>query len=79
MNQFDERFWISITVIFVAAAFDMVLYLLPTKADTNLISTIVGVLNSVGLVAVVQFWLGSSKGSQDKDATISNMAQRKES
>lgn len=76
MKNFDERFWISIAVIAVAFAFDMMLYLVPSKADSNLISTIVGVLNSVGLVAVVQYWLGSSKGSQDKTDIISQLSSK---
>lgn len=78
MNRFDERFWISMAVLTVAFAFDVMVYSLPSKADTNLVATIVGVLNTVGIMGVKEFWLGSSKGSQDKDATISNMAQRKE-
>lgn len=42
-----------------------------------LIGTVIGNISSMGMV-VVGYWYGTSKGSSDKDKTISNMASNKQ-
>lgn len=73
--KFDERFWITIVVVVIAIAFDTVVYLVPTRLDANLVSVILTAVNLNGFVVAVQYWLGSSKSSQEKDSTIATLSK----
>ena len=44
----------------------------PPAADNQIVSMLVSVYVSTGFVTAIQWWMGSSKGSEDKNAIISN-------
>lgn len=66
----EARFIISASVILVAALFDFFVLFIGTSLDKEVTMFILTALNTNGIVAVVQYWIGSSKGSTDKDSTI---------
>lgn len=70
----DPRFIVSITVIALAAIYDFAISFFHPSADANLIGAILGVLNAGGFAVAIQFWIGSSSGSKEKDVTITHLA-----
>jgi hypothetical protein len=72
----DPRFILSMTVIFIAALYDLCVSFLHPTADPNLIGMILGVLNGGGFAAAVQFWIGSSASSKEKDTAIANLSAK---
>ena len=75
MNRFDERFWVTVAAIGMAGLFDFAVCFFPIRIEKELMTVILTALNTNGFVVAVQFWLGSSKGSQDKDATIHELSK----
>lgn len=75
MNRFDDRFWVTMVVIAGVLAFDTLVYLVPGHLDSNLLSAILGVLNAQGFIQGVNYWFQTSKSSNDKDATIHQLAK----
>lgn len=69
----EARFLISASVILVAALFDFLVLFVGTSLDKEVTMFILTALNTNGIVAVVQYWIGSSKGSTDKDSTIATL------
>lgn len=47
----------------------------PPAADNQILNTLVGVYAATGFVTAIQWWMGSSKGSEDKSTTIQELAK----
>lgn len=73
--SFDERFWVTMVVVGCAFVFDVLVFLVPSKLDARVLDVLLTALNINGFVVAVQFWLGSSKSSSDKDATIHQLTK----
>lgn len=71
----EPRFIISLVVLLLAAAYDGLVTFFHPQADPSLIGAVFGVLNTGGFAVVVQWWLGSSKQSTEKDQTIQNLSK----
>ncbi len=72
----EPRFLLTIFLLLVAVAYDFAITFWKPVADPNLIGMVFGILNGTGYTATVNFWLGSSKSSADKDQTISETIAR---
>lgn len=42
----------------------------PPAADNSLLNTLIGIYVSTGFVTALTWWMGSSKGSEDKTAML---------
>ena len=71
----EQRFLISAAVIFIAGVYDFAVTFWHPAIDKELLTVIMTALNANGIVVVVSYWLGSSKGSNDKDSTINQLSK----
>lgn len=72
----DPRFLISVLVIVAALLYDMTITFWKPLADPNLVGAILGALNTGGFAVAIQFWLGSSSGSKEKDDQIRALTEK---
>ena len=79
-DLFSKRFiyFLATGIVFLTFTFDMLMFFVEYPApNRDMITMVSGVLNSGALLAIVYFFFGSSKGSQDKqkemNALISNL------
>lgn len=70
----EPRFFLSIVIILIAGIFDFAVTFLPHQIDIQLLTVILTALNGNGVAVIVQYWLGSSKSSNDKYAVIAQKA-----
>lgn len=78
VDKFTEpRFIISMAVILLAAVYDLAITFCSIRLDKELATVILTALNANGLVVVISYWLGSSSGSKDKDAQITQLTNHK--
>lgn len=74
MNKLlEERFIISAAVIILAALYDFGVTFFHPVLDKELLTVILTALNANGMIIAVQYWLGSSKGSNDKTEMIATL------
>ena len=73
----EPEFIIVILVILLAFTVDMVAYFFKTQLDHDLVVQILTTFNGGGFIASVQYAIGSSSGSKDKDAAIASLANGK--
>lgn len=73
----SERGWVTIGLFILTFFVIALLALNPALANVQLFATVVTLLvGAGGLLAAVSFYLGSSKSSSDKDATISKQLDK---
>jgi hypothetical protein len=71
----EQRFLISAAVIIIAGVYDFAVTFCHPAIDKELLTVIMTALNANGIVIVISYWLGSSRGSNEKDATIANLSK----
>jgi ABC-type phosphate transport system permease subunit len=78
-DTFSKRFiyFFALGIVVMAFSFDFILCFqqIPTKNET-IINVVVGTINGTALVSVVSFFFGSSRGSEDKNKTISELSKK---
>ena len=78
-DTFSKRFiyFFALGIVIMAFSFDFILCFqqIPTKNET-IINVVVGTINGTALVSVVSFFFGSSRGSEDKNKTISDLSKK---
>lgn len=47
----------------------------PPAGDSQLLNTLIGMYVGTGFIGAVQWWMGSSKGSDDKNKMLSDVAK----
>lgn len=73
----DTRGWVVIGLFLLTFYVITLIALNPALANVQLFATIATLLiGAGGLLAAVSFYLGSSKSSSDKDATISKQLDK---
>lgn len=79
-DLFSKRFvyYLALGLIGATILFDYFLLFkeIPT-ANKDMVNTIAGMLNSGGVIAIVQFFFGSSKGSSDKQDLLNTLHSTK--
>ena len=65
--------WMSVSSFFII----VLVWWKPPGADNQLLNTLIGLYVGSGLITVINWWVGSSKSSQDKDATIASQISAK--
>lgn len=79
-DLFSKRFvyYLALSLIGATILFDYFLLFkeIPT-ANKDMVNTIAGMLNSGGVIAIVQFFFGSSKGSSDKQDMLNTLTNKK--
>lgn len=64
-----------VTIILTFAFISVQLFIEIPEANKDTINVINGVLMSTGFVAIIQFYFGSSTGSETKNETIKNLSE----
>lgn len=75
-DKFSKRFvyYLAIGVIVMTFAFDMCFFFIQyPERNHDIINMIAGTLNSTGFAAIIYFFFGSSKSSQNKQDTIDRL------
>lgn len=73
----EPRFILSMAIIVLAVVYDMLITFFHPAADAHLVGAVFGALNTGGFAVAVQFWIGSSASSREKDTTIKNLSDSK--
>lgn len=69
----EQRFVLSALVITVAAIYDFCTTFMHPLLDKEMLMVIITSLNGSGLLVILNWWFGSSKGSADKDAALTTV------
>lgn len=72
-DKFSKRFvyYLAVVILAMTFSFDMCFFFIQyPERNHDIINMIAGTLNSVGFAAVIYFFFGSSKSSQNKQDTI---------
>jgi len=75
-DKFSKRFvyYLAIGVITMTFAFDLCFFFIQyPERNHDIINMIAGTLNSTGFAAIIYFFFGSSKSSQNKQDTIDRL------
>lgn len=70
------NFWLAVIFIAFVLAFDFCLYFFDIPpSNRDVIMTLIGTLNSGGVIMILNYFYGSTTSSKVKDDTISTLAK----
>ena len=78
-DLFSKRFvyYLSIGLAFTAIAYDFLLFFVTyPEANRDMINFVCGIINTGAFMSVINFFLGSSKGSADKQEMINVLTNK---
>lgn len=70
VNTFETRTFIVCWMMMSTFALLVLCWARPPAADNQILNTLIGIYASTGFVTAITWWMGSSKGSDDKNAAL---------
>lgn len=71
---FDQRFVVAVLTIVIVAVYDFAVTFFHPVIEKELLTVMITALNANGLIVAIQYYLGSSKGSTDKNPPIKQLS-----
>jgi formate hydrogenlyase subunit 4 len=72
----DSRGWLVIALCLMTTGIFIEMAVVPALLKEDLFKMLATAIVSTGLLTVVTFYFGSSKGSSDKDATVASAVSK---